>query len=140
MKTNIVIGGIQDQEAQAIVVNLFEGVEEPGGATGAVDKALKGQIRALIAGGDFKGKAGEVAVLYPAGAIPARRVLLVGLGKQEAFTTEAIRKAAGSVTQKARALGVTHLHTIVHGAGVGGLSPEVCAQAVVEGALATGGK
>ncbi len=139
MKIDIKIGSIQEQKAEApsdaIVVNLFEGVETPGGATGAVDKALNGQIRALIAGGDFQGKSGEIAVLYPAGLIPARRVLVVGLGKQDKFSLEAIRKAAGSVAKKARELGVTHLYTIVHGAGAGDLNPEACAQAVVEGTL-----
>jgi leucyl aminopeptidase len=141
MKIDVITGSIQEQQADAIVVNLFEGVETPGGATGAVDKALNGQIRALVVGGDFEGKCGEVAVLYPAGLIPPRRVLVVGLGKRDKFSsdadlaTETIRKAAGSVAKKARELGVTQLYTIVHGAGAGGLDIEACAQAVVEGTL-----
>ncbi len=135
MKTNIVIGGIQEQAAQAIVVNLFEGVEEPGGATGAVDAALGGQIQALIAGGDFRGKAGEVAVLYPGEALPAKRVILVGLGKSDDFDAEGVRRAAAAAAKKARSLGVTELHTITHGAGVGGLAPEDAAAATVEGTI-----
>ena len=55
---------------------------EPGGATGAVDKALGGAISAIIAAGDFVGKPGETALLYTRGAIPAPRVLVVGLGEQ----------------------------------------------------------
>jgi len=135
MQTEIVIGAIQTQAAQAVVVNLFEGVTVPGGATGAVDSALGGQIQALIAGGDFRGKLNEVAVLYPHGAIPARRVILVGLGKREKFTPDVIRQAAASAAKKARDLGVTQLHTIVHGAGVGKMPPEQAAAAVVEGTV-----
>jgi len=44
-------GDIAGHPAKAIVVNLFEGVKAPGGATGAVDKALDGAISALIAEG-----------------------------------------------------------------------------------------
>jgi len=135
MDIAVVIGSIVEQEAQAIVVNLFEGVTLPGGATGAVDAALDGAIRALLSDGDFRGKQNEVAVLYPAGKIRARRVLIVGLGKAEALTLDTVRQSAAAVARKARELGVTHLHSIVHGAGIGGLDPERAAEAVVEGTL-----
>ncbi len=135
MQIEVVTGAIQNQAAQAIVVNLFEGVTLPGGATGAVDAALGGQIRDIIADGDFRGKLNEVAVLYPCGKIPARRVILVGLGKREKFGLDAIRQASASAAKHARDVGVTHLHTIVHGAGVGGVAPEQATAAVVEGTL-----
>jgi leucyl aminopeptidase len=135
MQVEVSIGEIQAQESPALVVNLFEGVQEPGGATGAVDQALGGAIRDLIAGGDFRGKRQEIAVLYPAGAIPARRVILVGLGKEEKFDGEAIRQAAAAAAKRALSLGATTLHTVVHGAGAGGRSPSEAAQAVVEGTL-----
>ncbi|MDT8307737.1 MAG: M17 family peptidase N-terminal domain-containing protein, partial [Anaerolineae bacterium] len=61
-------GSIQQSDADTIIVNLFEGVTAPGGATGAVDAALDGAIADLIANGDFRGKEGEVTVLYPRGA------------------------------------------------------------------------
>ncbi len=135
MQIQTTVGKIQDQEAQAIVVNLFEGVTTPDGATGAVDAALGGAIRALIAAGDFRGKRNEVAVLYPAGSLPARRVLVVGLGKAEKFTVEGIRQAAATAARKARDLGVTQLHTVVHGAGGGAIEMETAAQAMVEGTI-----
>ena len=39
---------ITTADVDAIVVNLFEGVKKPGGATGAGDKALKGALVDLI--------------------------------------------------------------------------------------------
>lgn len=126
---------IQEVEADAVVANLFKGVTRPGGATGAVDKALDGAITDLIASGDFKGKLGETAVLYSRGAMPARRVIIVGLGESEDFDLEGVRKAAAAAARRAKELDVERLATIVHGAGVGGLEPQDAAQATVEGAL-----
>jgi leucyl aminopeptidase len=135
MDIHVVAGSIQDTTDELIVVNLFEGIEEPGGATGAVDQALGGAIGELIASGDFRGKKGETTVVYTRGAIPARRVLVVGLGSQESFGLQAVREAAATAARKARDLGVRSFSSIVHGAGVGGFGPEVAAQAVVEGTI-----
>lgn len=135
MEIQVVAGGIQSAEDDLIVINLFEGVEMPEGATGAVDQAMSGAIRELIADGDFQGKRGEIAVLYPRGAIPASRVAVVGLGPQDQFTLESVRHAAAAAAKKARDLGVKSFSSIVHGGGAGGYALEEAAQAVVEGTI-----
>jgi leucyl aminopeptidase len=135
VEIQVIGGGIQATEDELIVVNLFEGVETPGGATGAVDQAMDGAIREAIASGDFQGKKGETALFYPRGAIPASRVLVVGLGPQGEFTLEGVRWVAAVAAQKARELGVESFSSIVHGAGAGGLSLDMAAQAVVEGTI-----
>jgi leucyl aminopeptidase len=135
MNIKVVRADIQDYEADALVVNLFEGVTTPGGATGTVNQALKGQIAELIAAGDFRGKLGETAVLYSQGALPARRIILVGLGKREKFNLDAVRRAAGSAAQQAQKLRLNHLATIVHGSGIGGLETGAAAEATIEGTL-----
>lgn len=133
MEIEVKRGAIQEEQTELIVVNLFQGVTEPGGATGSVDKALHGQIGDLIAAGDFKGKLNETAVLYTRGDIPAKRVLLVGLGKQDEFDLDKVRQVAGTAARKARSLGLSRYATIVHGAGAAGLEPAEAAQALAEG-------
>jgi len=135
MEINVISGAIQATEDELIVVNLFEGVEKPGGATGAVDKAMGGVIGEAIARGDFRGKQGEVAVFYPRGAIPAVRVLVVGLGPQDKFSLQGVREAAATAARKARELGVPSFSSIIHGAGAGGLELESAAQAAAEGTI-----
>jgi leucyl aminopeptidase len=135
MEIQVVADSIQAINDELIVVNLFEGLETPGGATGAVDKALGGAISEAIAAGDLRGKKGETTVFYSRGAIPAPRVLVVGVGPQEQFTLEAIRWAAAATAKKARELGVRSFSSIVHGAGAGGWAVDVAAQAVVEGSI-----
>ena len=87
MEIKVESNSIADVEAGAIVVNLFEGVTQPSGATGAVDKALDGAITALIADGEIAGKLAETTVIHTLGRMPAARVVVAGLGKSEATST-----------------------------------------------------
>ena len=136
MEINVSRGDIAQQQADCIVVNLFEGVTAPGGATGAVDRALDGAITNLIASGDFTGESGTTALLYTNGKLPAPRVLLVGLGKQEKFDHHSARKASAVVAKAiANIKGAKSYATIVHGAGFGGLDAQTAAQALAEGSL-----
>ncbi|MBE2200301.1 MAG: leucyl aminopeptidase [Anaerolinea sp.] len=135
MKIQTLQGTIETASADTIIVNLFEDVVTPSGATGAVDKALHGLISDLIASGDLTGKLGDVAVLYPRGDIPAQRVLVVGMGKREGYDLEGARKTAAAAIKRAQELKAKHVATIVHGAGIAGLPATAAAQAVVEATL-----
>mgnify|MGYP005863833893 CR=1 FL=1 len=53
MNIRVQRGSAQEWETDLLVVNLFEGVKSPGGATGAIDVALGGRISELIAAGDI---------------------------------------------------------------------------------------
>ena len=135
MDITAVQGNILEHDADLVVVNLFEGVTTPGGATGAVDRALSGQITDLIAAGDFEGKLNETLYLYSNGALSARRILIVGLGKQDEFTLDRARQVAGKAARTARDLGAKRVASIVHGAGIGGLDPVDAARAAAEGTV-----
>ncbi len=135
MKITVQQGGIQASSADAIIVNLFEDVHRPGGATGVVDQALDGLISEVIAAGDLRGKMGETVVLYPRGAIPAQRVIVVGLGRADKFDHEGVREASGAAIRQARKLGAASVATIIHGGGIGGLEVGPAAQAVTEASL-----
>lgn len=133
MEIKVEQNAIEAMAADAIIVNLFEGVKSPAGATGAVDRALSGAISDLIAGGDLTGKPDNIAVIHPRGAIPARRVIVVGMGKADKFDLEAVREASAVAIKEAQKAGAANVATIIHGGGVGGLDVAEAAQAVVEG-------
>lgn len=122
-------------ESDALIVNLFEGVKSPGGATGAVDQALGGAISDIIAGGEITGKLMETALLHTFGKIAPKKVLVIGLGKSEDFDLEAVRKVAGAAVRFLRGKGVRTVTSIVHGAGIGGLDTKDAARAMVEGTI-----
>ena len=135
MRITLAHQSIQSVAADALIVNLFEGVKSPGGATGAVDQAIGGAISRMLALGDFRGRLNDVTVIYPAAGVAAPRVLVVGLGPAAEFTLDHARQAAGAAARKARDLGAKRVATIVHGAGIGGMDPQAAAQATTEGAL-----
>ena len=133
MNIKVVAGNIAEQDTSAVVVNLFEGVKEPGGATGAVDKAMGGAISDLIADGEIKGKRGELTLIHTLGSIAPKRVLVAGLGKADSFTLDGVRSVAAETARHLNGIGVESATTIVHGAGIAGLDDHASAQALAEG-------
>jgi len=135
MEITTVAGSITEAAAEAVIVNLFEGVVAPGGATGAMDQALGGQISDLIRAGDIKGKLYEVTIIHTGGRLPSPRVVVMGLGKATEFDAERARRVTATAVRALTAKGVKTIATIVHGAGIGGMDPAQAAQLCVEGAF-----
>jgi len=135
LEVKVVTGDITEIDADAIVMSLFQGVEEVSGAYAAVDEALGGAISSLISKGEFKGKFGEVSIVHTLGKLPARMVAVAGLGKQQDLNLDRIRGVAGEFCRSLRKLNCHRIATILHGAGVGGVEPGACAEAIVEGAV-----
>lgn len=134
MRVAVQQGSITDIECDAIIVNLFLGVRYPGGATGAVDKALGGLISREISESGFRGELGEVVSLSTDGKIPAKRVILVGLGRSDRFGCKEVEEASRAAAAHAAAdPDIKKLATIVHGAGIGGLDVAAASTALVKG-------
>ena len=66
-------------------------------------------IAALARTDGFKGKERETFLGRPTGAIPAERVLLIGLGKKSNFDSDVLRRAVSRVDKGAESLGLTEI-------------------------------
>jgi len=126
---------LAEAKCDLLVVNEFAGIKVPGGGTGAVDKALGGMIRKLAQEERFRGEFGETLVFHTHEKIPAKKVMVLGLGKRDDFNLDKIRKLGGITIKKARDLKAKNVVTILHGAGVAGLDPADCARSLTEGAM-----
>lgn len=140
MQIHVSHGDISRVESDALVVNLFEGVQSPAGGTGAVDAALGGVIAQALSVEPvtFKGKLGDTLVLPTYGKLPARYVVLVGLGKSDALTGASLRRASAAAVRTCRKLKAASVATLLHGAGVGGFDVTAAARLLSEGALLGG--
>ena len=135
MKITVALTDITTVETPALIVNLFKDVKTPGGATGAVDRALDGGISSLIDDGEITGKKGEMTLLHTMGKIAPARVVVAGLGSQDDFDAEVVRRVSSEALRFLRRRGITGAVTIAHGAGIGGLAPDNAGQAIAEGSL-----
>jgi leucyl aminopeptidase len=135
LETRVVAGNVTEIQADAVVVNLFEGMERPDGAAAAVDKVLDGAITSLIGRGEARGKFEEISVVHTFGKLPARIVAVVGLGKREDLDVDKIRRMTGQFCRALRKLNCRRVATIVHGSGVDGIGLEASAEAVTDGAV-----
>ncbi|MBI2965738.1 MAG: leucyl aminopeptidase [Chloroflexi bacterium] len=139
MKIEAATGDLSKQAVDAAVVNIFSGAKRPGGATGAVDRAIGGVITDLIGRGEVRGEKGEITVVHTVGkayqGFEPARVIVAGLGKQSEFDLDAVRSVSANVARLLRTIGARTAATVVHGAGVGGIEPETAAEALAEGAL-----
>lgn len=133
MKLIAELGDISVVSTETIVLGIFKGVQRPGGAAGVVDKKLGGALSDLLSDGDFQGKKGETFLLRTDGKISAKRVLLVGLGDPEKFSTDAAREVSAIAAKTCAKF--SEMATIVHGSGIGGLETKSAAQALAEGIL-----
>jgi len=134
LEIKVIVGDVTQTEADAIVVNLFEG-EQPAGATAAADKVLGGAISHLIDSGGIKGKFGEVSIIHTFGKLPAGIVAVAGSGKRQDFTVDRVRGVSGESCRSLRKLNCRNVATVLHGADIGGIDPEALAEAIVEGSL-----
>jgi leucyl aminopeptidase len=70
-------------------------------------EALPDAVAALLEAADFTGKANQTTLVYSRGAVPAKRVLLVGLGVRADVTAESVRLATATAVRQVRTLQVT---------------------------------
>lgn len=122
-------------KVDAIIVNYFEGQEGLAGDIAALDKALNGAITQLIEQGDIKGKPDEITLIHSFGKLPALRVVISGLGKQQELDLNKIRGSAAETCRWLRNKGAATIATVTQGADINGISTEDAVQAVTEGAI-----
>ena len=135
MEIKVVVGDITRIEASAIIVNSFEGMELVDGDIAIIDKALDGAISQLISQGEIKGKLSEITIIHSLGKLPAARVVVAGLGKQQALSQDKVRGVVAETCRFLRQKGIDSIATVAQGAGIVGISLESAVQAVTEGAL-----
>ncbi|MGH3144732.1 MAG: M17 family peptidase N-terminal domain-containing protein, partial [Rubrobacter sp.] len=96
----------------------------------AVPETVHAAAEPALTGGDFSGKAGQTALLYPGDTLTASRLLLIGLGDRSSFTLEKLRRTAATAARRARSLGSNEAAFLLPDAG----GVEGSAMAAAEGA------
>jgi leucyl aminopeptidase len=98
-----------------------------------VDEAVKSAAAGLLASGEFKAGANETLLLHAPSGLKAKRLLIVGLGKQAKATVSSVRNAAGTAVRFTKPRGIRELVFANPEGGV--VPPEASVRAAVEGAF-----
>jgi leucyl aminopeptidase len=96
-----------------------------------VDAALSGSLVTFMEETDFTSKRGETLAVPTQGRLGAKAVVLVGVGEQDGFDADAMRRAGAALAK--RASRVARVATTLLEAAPATLEPAAAAQAFAEG-------
>ena len=73
------------------------------------DEAVKTAAASVLASGEFKAAANETLLLHSPSGLKAKRLLLIGLGKQAKAALSNVRNAAGTAVRFTKPRGIREL-------------------------------
>jgi leucyl aminopeptidase len=73
------------------------------------DEAVKAAAAAVLASGEFKAGTNETVLIHAPAGLKAKRLLIVGLGKQAKATANSVRAAAGTAVRFTKPRGIREL-------------------------------
>ena len=97
------------------------------------DAAVKAAAAAVLASGEYKAGANETLLLHAPAGLKAKRLLIVGLGKQAKATVDKVRNAAGTAIRFTKPRGIRELVFALPVSG--GLAAVQSTRAAIEGAF-----
>ncbi|MGA2808564.1 MAG: leucyl aminopeptidase [Terracidiphilus sp.] len=97
------------------------------------EQAVQAAAAALLASGEFKAGTNEAVLLHAPAGLKAKRLLIIGLGKQAKATVDSVRSAAGTAVRFTKPRGIRELVFALPDADGLGAAPST--RAAVEGAM-----
>ncbi|MEC4890921.1 MAG: leucyl aminopeptidase [Nitrospira sp.] len=134
MRVETKIGRVTTEAAEVLVLMHCEG-EALSLDAASVDKALGGVLRDLLQSKEFEGKANELALIHAQKKVPAKRILLVGLGKKKDLGADQLRQAMGYAVKRVRQIKASSFIVALPALLPAASSLVEAAQAMAEGAI-----
>ena len=138
MKCQVKEGHLAQEATDVLVLGVYEDEKTLPRTHQALDHALGGQLRELRNNGECSGKNQQWALIHTRAALPAKRILLLGLGKKEDVTLDRVRQVMGTAFKMVRQTGAQTFSAPVFGSDTVKAPASDIAQAMVEGAMLGG--
>lgn len=120
----------KDVECDLLACPVFEG-RSLSPLVRALDRTARGLVAALLSSGEFKPELHRTCLIHRPAGLKAKRLLLVGAGKESAFNLARLREVAGTAARSARLARCRRVALLM----TGGFPAAESARAAVEGAL-----
>ena len=126
-------GSYRDLDVEAIAIAVFKDEKADDGFLRDLDSVTGGVIKSIIDSEELKGKEAETVYLHLVGngEIKAQRLLLVGVGERNEYTTAQASQMAGTAVRALREKNVKSIAVVPRLEG----NPEEIASVVVEGSF-----
>ena len=138
MKCQVKEVPVAQEATDVLVIGGYEGENALPKTHQALDDALGGQLRELRETGEFSGKNQQAVLIHARGVLPAKRILLLGLGKKVEVTLDRVRQAMGTAFKKVRQIGAESFSAPLLATDTVKAPASDIAQAMVEGAILGG--
>jgi leucyl aminopeptidase len=139
MRTELSFTPLPDIETELLAVLAVDTQAEKGPDAKPIpqlltsDAAVTASAAAVLAGGEFKAGANETLLFHAPAGVKAKRLLIVGLGKQAKATVHSVRSAAGTAVRFTKPRGIRELTFALPESD--SLPPGPCSRSAVEGAF-----
>ncbi|MBX7223600.1 MAG: leucyl aminopeptidase [Blastocatellia bacterium] len=120
---------VMDATADVVAIPVFECDSVSEGLLANLNEATGGLLADVVGTDEMRGKAGDMAFVHVLKGLKTKRLLLVGVGNFDEFSTLAARRFGGSAARTARKKGAKTLALALRSE----LDPMVSAKATVEG-------
>jgi leucyl aminopeptidase len=128
-------GHVHTETTGALVLLHCEGEGLSQHDAAILDKTLGGGLHELLRSKEFEGKTTDVVLFHTHGKIPAKRLILVGLGKKHDLGLDQIRQALGHAVKRVRHAKADSFTVALPSIAPRGVSALDVAQAMAEGAI-----
>ena len=139
MRTELTFAPLSGIETELLAVFAADTQTEKGPGVKPIpallttDEAVLAAAQSVLATGEFKAAANEIVLVHTPAGLSAKRLLLVGLGKQAKATIHDLRKASGAAVRYLKPRAIRELAVALPLSE--SLPPAGGARAAVEGAL-----
>jgi leucyl aminopeptidase len=89
---------------------VLENSNEPLGL-GKIHEKINSSVKESVK--ETKGKIGELSIIQTLGIIPAKKILIAGLGPRNKISTDVLRNVTGKIAQKVRSLGLSEFSIVI---------------------------
>ena len=100
-------------ETDALVTYLFEETDPIQGHVAEIDATAGGLLKKISASGEVTGKTLEFTLIHAPAGLKATRLLLVGAGKRDQFSSATLRKVAGAAVRYLKSRSVKNFAFLV---------------------------
>src|SRR4029077_5326662 len=100
-------------ETDALVTYIFEENDPIQGRVSEIDSATNGLLKKIASSGEVTGKTLEFTLIHAPAGLKATRLLLVGAGKRDQFSSATLRKVAGAAVRYLKSRSVKNFAFLV---------------------------